>query len=140
MNLTLADREIVIMVKKVYKKEEGEATDCFDFIELADSIHESLGDKEWAKKVYKKAEDKVEGLKSFSSENISDFRLLAESIHKNLGDEEWARKLYYAAFYKTVSQQVPVGGGELFDLAESIRNNLGDKELAKEVDEQALYR
>ena len=86
------------MVKKVYKKEEDKAADCFDFIGLADSIH------------------------------------------KNLGDEEWARKLYYAAFFKTVSQQVPVGGGELFDLAESIRNNLGDKELAKEVYEEAKFR
>ena len=41
-------------------KVESMAENTNDFRNLADSILENLGDKEWATKPYKKAEDKAE--------------------------------------------------------------------------------
>ena len=48
------------MRKEIYKKAEGKAQDCSEFMELAESITGYLVDKEWAKKIYKKAEKKAE--------------------------------------------------------------------------------
>ena len=45
----------------------------------------SAGYKEWAKKIYKKAEEKAK--------DNSEFEELAESIRENLGDKEWAKKI-----------------------------------------------
>jgi hypothetical protein len=44
-----------------------------------------LGDKEWAKKIYMKAEE--------NAEDSSDLKNLAESIRDNLGDEKWIKIL-----------------------------------------------
>jgi len=50
---------------------------------LADSVHEYLGDKDWAKKVYKKAEKKAK--------DSYDYESLAESLRDQLGDKKWAK-------------------------------------------------
>ena len=44
-----------------------------------------MSDKEWAKKVYKNAEE--------NAENSDDYEGLAESIRENLGDKKWAKAL-----------------------------------------------
>ena len=48
-------------------------------------IIEKLGDKEWAKKLYIKAEE--------IAEEYSDHKKLADSIYGNLGDQEWANNI-----------------------------------------------
>ena len=65
-------------------KAEGKAEDSYSFNSLADEICERLGDKEWAKKVYKKAEEKVE--------EDFDFLRIAESICEQLGDKTWVKR------------------------------------------------
>ena len=49
----------------------------------------NLGDEEWAKKLYKKSEDKAEA--------CYEFRWLAECLCENLGDRAWAKKVYKKA-------------------------------------------
>ena len=56
---------------------------------LADCIFNKLGDKEWAVKVYKKAEESA----GYSDE----FENLAESVRENLGDKKWAELLDHKA-------------------------------------------
>ena len=56
---------------------------------LAESIHKNLGDEEWARRLYKKSEDKAEA--------FYEFRWLAECLCENLGDKEWAKKVYIKA-------------------------------------------
>jgi hypothetical protein len=73
---------------KEFKESEKEAEDSYDFRNVAYDIADA-GDKEWAKKVYKKAEGKAE--------DYSDFSGLADSIHEQLGDKEWAKKVYKKA-------------------------------------------
>jgi hypothetical protein len=50
--------------------------------ELAYSVYEKLGDKEWAKELYKKAAERTR--------TSHDLATLAESIRENLGDTKWA--------------------------------------------------
>ena len=61
---------------KEFKKEEKEAEDCTDFSIIADQISDA-GDKEWAKNLYKKAEEKADG--------FYDFRNLADYIFEQVG-------------------------------------------------------
>ena len=101
---------------KEFKKEEKEAEDCFGFTFIADQISDA-GDKEWAKNLYKKAEEKAD-----------DFIVLmglAESVFENLDDEEWSRNLYKRADNQAESYD------DLRDLAESLCEILGDKEWAR---------
>ena len=79
---------------KEFKEADKEAEDCSELSSLAESLFE-LGDKEWAKKVYKKAEDKAE--------DSSNFLYLAGSIHEKLDDKEWVTKLYKQAEKKAES-------------------------------------
>ena len=58
----------------------------FHIVLSAKSLFERLGDKEWVKKVYKKAEEKVE--------EDFDFLRIAESICEQLGDKTWVKKIY----------------------------------------------
>ena len=73
-----------------FKNTEEESTDSAELRDLAENISEA-GDKEWARKVYKKAEEKVE--------DVDGFQELAEDIADTdyLGDKEWARELYKKA-------------------------------------------
>ena len=48
-----------------------------------------FNDKDWAKKVFKKAMDKAD--------EFDEFRNIAESIHKRLGDKKWATEAYKKA-------------------------------------------
>ena len=66
-------------MKKIYKKWEEMAEDFSDFYNIADHILENLGDKEWARKVYKKAARKA----IYTSE----LNCLATSVRKNLREE-----------------------------------------------------
>ena len=74
--------------KKIYKTVEdkfnrGQMDEAFSLLDLANDVAQNLGDKKWARKIYKEAEkdDEVERSK------------LAESISENLGDKEWAKKI-----------------------------------------------
>ena len=51
------------------------------YLNLAEDIVACLGDKEWARKIYKKAEGSVDGGR------------LADSIIQTLGDKKWAKLL-----------------------------------------------
>ena len=78
-------------------EEEGEelltSQTSLNFIDLADAIYEGLGDKEWAKRLYERAEEKAgeePDEEAYSSYYFSSF---AESVRNNLGDEKWAKLL-----------------------------------------------
>ena len=91
--------------------------------EIIDLLLNLLKDKEWAKKIYKEAEEKAE--------DCSDFRDLADSIHENLGDKEFAKKVYKKAEKKAEDSE------DFCGLADSIHEKLGDKEFAKKVYKKA---
>ena len=101
---------------KEFKATEKEAEDSDGYRSLADELAES-GDKEWAKKIYGKAEEK--------GENCYEFIYLADSIYENLGDKNWSEKVYKKAEEKAEDY------GDFRYLADSIYETLGDKELAK---------
>ena len=107
---------------KEYKSEEKEAEDCTDFSIIADQLSDA-GDKEWAKNLYKKAEEKVD--------DFDDLKGLSESVFENLDDEEWSRNLYKRADNQAESYD------DLRDLAESLCEILGDKELARSLYKKA---
>jgi len=105
--------------KEIYKKAEGKAQDCSEFMELAESITGYLVDKEWAKKIYKKAEKKAE--------EIFEINELANSIYEKFNDKEWVKKIY-----KEVEKKAETSS-EFSDLAYRIEENIGDKDWAKKV-------
>ena len=55
------------------------------YSELPSEYYENLGDKEWAQRIYKIAEEEAE--------NYSDYSDLADSIAEKLGDKKWAKKI-----------------------------------------------
>ena len=81
-----------------------------------------MNDKEWMKKVYKKAEGKAE--------DCSDFTSLAESLHETLKDKVWVKRVYKKAVDKAANRY------ECETLAENLRDILGDKKLAGIVDQK----
>ena len=107
---------------KGLKREEKNAEDTQTLSEVAYQIMEA-GDKEWAKKVYKKAEGKA-------AESYELIRLAGESLCQELDDKEWAKKVYKKAEAKADFY-------DLCDLAASIHENLGDKEYIKTIYKQA---
>jgi predicted DNA-binding WGR domain protein len=107
---------------KKFEKVEKEAEDSYSFKGVADDIAD-VGDKEWATRLYKKAEGKAEDCDDFSS--------LAYSIHEKLGDKEWAKKVYKKAEGKAENCD------DFSSLAYSIHEKLGDKEWAKKVYKKA---
>ena len=70
---------------KEFKAAEKKAEDSGELIVVADDLAEA-GDKDWAKKVYKKAADKID--------DSEDFIELADSIHEGLGDKELLKEVY----------------------------------------------
>jgi hypothetical protein len=68
---------------EVFSKNFDEPDPISSQIEIAGEIAEA-GDKEWAKKVYKKSEGKAE--------DSVDFRGLANSLCEKLGDKEWGKE------------------------------------------------
>ncbi len=107
---------------KNFKNAEVKAKDACDLKQVADNLAEA-GDKQWAKKVYRKAEDKAE--------DSLDFNWLAYSVCVALGDKEWARELYKKGEEKAENSL------EFNWLAYSISETLGDKEWAKKVFQKA---
>ena len=65
------------------KFNRGQIDEGFSLLDLANDVAQNLGDKEWARKIYKEAEkdDEIEK------------RKLANSIIEFLGDKEWAKKV-----------------------------------------------
>jgi hypothetical protein len=75
---------------KEFEEKEKEAEDYEEFKRLADGIADfGDGDLEWARKVYKKAEEKAK--------KGVDFCKLADSLYEKLSDKEWALKNYIKA-------------------------------------------
>jgi hypothetical protein len=141
---------------KEFKEAEKEAENSSDYRYVADEIAEA-GDKEWAKKVYKKAEDKTETSDGYLSlvesiyedndwakklykkaekkaENCDDYELLANSIVKILGDKVWAKKVYKQAEEKAEKNFTASRlAFKFISLANCIHKNLGDTEWARKV-------
>ena len=135
---------------KEFEEREKAANDSYGFRSVADDIAEA-GDKEWAEKNYKIAEEKSEDQCDFSdlagsileklndkkwakkvyekaesnSEDCSDFRSLADNLCEKLKDKEWAKKVYKK------SEEITDNFNDFNDLAESLCENLGDKKWAK---------
>jgi hypothetical protein len=107
---------------KEFKAAEKEAEVSGDYRNVADEIAEA-GDKEWAKKVYGKAEK--------NAKEYYDFIELANNIHFNLSDKKWEKKIYKKAEGKAEDCS------DFINLADSILEKLGDKEWAKKVYEKA---
>ena len=57
--------------------------DDLAYLDFAGAVANELGDKKWAKKIYRNAE------KSGMVENDE----LADEIERSLGDKEWAKKI-----------------------------------------------
>ena len=128
------DKEILttktkINIKKFKKKEQeafnntdesGYYMDEFDYClgNLAEDLC-SAGEKEWARKIYKVVEEKLDRSQIDSEIYLN----LAEDVATYLGDKEWARKIYKEA----------EGSVDKDALADSIIENLGDKEWAKKI-------
>ena len=135
-----------------FQKAETEAKDACDLKKVADSIAKA-GDKEWAKKVYKKVEEGAQDSLDFNwlaysicevfgdtnwarsiykkSENKAgsslDFNWLAYSISETIGDYDWAKRLYERA------ENEPCNIRELCDLADSVSGTLGDLDWVKKI-------
>jgi hypothetical protein len=65
----------------VEKKLDRSQIDSELYINLAEDVATNLGDKDWARKIYKEAEGNV------------DEEALADSIIDKIGDKEWAKKV-----------------------------------------------
>ncbi|MBC8286582.1 MAG: tRNA (guanosine(46)-N7)-methyltransferase TrmB [Nitrospinae bacterium] len=105
-------------VTKAFKDAEANAKDACDLKQVGDHLAYA-GDRQWAEKVYKKAEDKAE--------DCLDFNWLAYSVSEALGDKKWAKKLYIKAEDRAESSL------DLNWLAYSVTEILGDKEWAKKL-------
>ena len=96
------------------------AEDLSDYIELAGSVanEDYLGDKKYAKELYKKAED--------MAEEPNDYENLAESVvdEDTLEDKDWCKKLYVQ------SSQLIESYKEYQGLARGIAYNLKDNDFA----------
>ncbi len=139
-----------------FKTAEADAHDSCDLKRVADQLVEA-GDREWARRIYTKAEQSAEDcldlnwLASSLSEQLNDrewaarvyqkaeeaadssldLNWLAYSVHENLDDPEWARKLYARA------EARPQSVRELCDLADSIGSQLRDVDWAINVFKKA---
>ena len=109
-----------------FKQEEKESDDSSGYMYLAEEVAEA-GDKEWALKLYKKAEE--------LAENKDDYESLAESVvdDDNVGDKEWALKLYKKA------EELAEEMDDYQSLAESVVDDdyLGDKKWARDLYKKA---
>ena len=152
---TEAESSDEFLIRK-FKNAEAKANDACDLKVVADNLADA-GDQGWARKVYRKAEDKAEDSLDFNwlacslceklgdmewarkvykkagnkAECSLDFNWLAYSLLENLGDKEQAEKLYKEAEARAENIR------ELCDLADSVYDQLGDKEWAREVYKKA---
>ncbi len=110
-----------LLIKK-FQDAETKAQDACDLKQIGDNLVYA-GERQWAEKVYRKAEDKAE--------DSLDLNWLAYSVSEALGDKVWAKKLYDEAENKAESSL------DLNWLAFSITETLGDKSWAKRLYEKA---
>jgi tRNA (guanine-N7-)-methyltransferase len=110
------------MLTQKFQGAEANAKDACDLKQVADHLAEA-GDKQWAGRVYKKAEERAE--------DSLDLNWLAYSISEVLCDKGWARDLYKKA------ESLAESSLDLNWLAYSISETLGDKEWAKKLFEKA---
>ena len=114
--MALTDAQI-----KEFEEVEAKAKKFSDLLAVADDLTEA-GDKDWAKKVFKKAEDKAN--------SIYNFIRLGEDLCEKLGDKEWAKKVYRKA------EDMVGSSSDTKNLADSLCDHLGDEEWAIEVYEK----
>ena len=113
-----------------FKEQEKVAVGFWEFKSLADSVANEyyLGDKDWARILYKKAENIAEGR--------SDYSDLANSVADEdyLGDKDWARILYKKA------EDLAEGFSDYRGIAYSVADEdyLGDKDWARILYKKAL--
>ena len=107
---------------KNFQDTEAKAQDACDLKLVGDNLAYA-GDRQWAEKVYKKAEDKAE--------DSLDLNWLAYSVSEVLGDKDWAKNLYNKAEDKAENSL------DLNWLAFSITETLGDKDWAKKLYKKA---
>ena len=150
-NLKKPKNNSALLTEK-FQKAEMEAQDACDLKKVADNIAEA-GNKEWAKKIYKKVEADSRDSLDFNwlaysifevfhdtnwarsiykkSENMAesslDFNWLGYSISETIGDLDWTKRLYKSAENK------PCNVRELCDLAESIADTFGDLNWVKSI-------
>jgi tetratricopeptide (TPR) repeat protein len=93
-------------------------------LDLAKHIATSLGEKELAKKVYGKAEQRVS--------SGAELRKLAQAIVTDLGDEDYAAQLYSRTAEKLTAPN------DLMNLAGDVAEQLDDKQRAAEILRKAL--
>ena len=110
-----------LLIKK-FQDAETKARDACDLKQVGDNLVYA-GDRQWAAKVYKKAEDKAE--------DSLDLNWLAYSVSEALGDKNWAKKLYSQAEDRAESSL------DLNWLAFSITETLSDKDWAKKLYKKA---
>ena len=123
LNEKLDDNKLAI---KVYKKAEVKADSSDDFVDLAEEVYEYLHDKEWAKKIYLKAEKECVGKHFYT------YITLANSLIEKLDDRKWAKELYIKAEEK--------GGHDLGTVGSHLINDFGDKEWGRSVLEKGLKK
>ena len=116
-NLGQARNNDDFLIKK-FQDAEAKAQDACDLKQVGDNLVYS-GDRKWAEKVYKKAEDKAE--------DSLDLNWLAYSVSEVLGDKDWAKVLYNKAMDRAANSL------DLNWLAFSITETLNDKAWAKKL-------
>ena len=108
---------------KEFKEEEKNASEFYEYRKIGSDLVEA-GDKQWAKKLYKKAED--------TAENSEDLFILAECVFEELSETDWAKNLY-----KKSEQDAKNNFEELRLLGDSLCDYLKDKDWAKKVYKKA---
>ena len=103
---------------KQFQDAEAKSQDACDLKQVGDNLVYA-GDRQWAEKVYKKAEDKAE--------DSLDLNWLAYSVSELLGDKDWAKILYNKAIDRVENSL------DLNWLAFSITETLDDKCWAKKL-------
>ena len=110
------------LLTKKFQDAEAGAQDACDLKKVADNLADA-GDKQWAGKVYRKAENKAQ--------DSLDLNWLAYSVSEALGDEPWARELFRKA------ERSAQGSLDYNWLAYSVYEALGDKGWAKDLFKKA---
>mgnify|MGYP003972585535 FL=1 len=116
-NLGQARNNDNFLIKK-FQDAEAKAQDACDLKQVGDNLVYA-GDRKWAEKVYKKAEDKAE--------DSLDLNWLAYSVSEVLGDKDWAKVLYHKSMDRAENSL------DLNWLAFSITETLNDKGWAKKI-------
>jgi hypothetical protein len=122
------------LAKALYFLEEQIGEDLTACVRLASNIASNLEDKEWAIRLYKKAEEQVEDLNE-----LGHYNALISGIGYNLEDKEWTKDIVNRAIEALESaddwSEFAVMSSELLTLAETIatEDGLNNKELSKDI-------